>query len=149
MDEMTSFNQFVDIWLHFGHLHSQVTAISYLQGVSFLVNKFVTALNSRSTKCEDGNAIRNFCVMANKFGYSVGICFFNQNCFVLFLFTHLPVFTHLFTPATRLFFYPLTGAEHGSQPSLTFRDRELVSVLEQKPIFCSCFEYPVLNCFLF
>ena len=30
----------------------------------------------------------------------------------------------------RLFFYPLTGTEHGSQPSLTTRDRELVSVLE-------------------
>ena len=30
----------------------------------------------------------------------------------------------------RLFFYPLAGTEHGSQPSLTTRDRELVSVLE-------------------
>ena len=30
----------------------------------------------------------------------------------------------------RLFFYTLTGTEHGSQPSLTTRDRELVSVLE-------------------
>ena len=30
----------------------------------------------------------------------------------------------------RLFFYPLTGTELGSQPSLTTRDRELVSVLE-------------------
>ena len=30
----------------------------------------------------------------------------------------------------RLFFYPLTGTEHGSQPSLTSHDRELVSVLE-------------------
>ena len=30
----------------------------------------------------------------------------------------------------RLFFYPLTGTEHGSQPALTTRDRELVSVLE-------------------
>ena len=29
-----------------------------------------------------------------------------------------------------LFFYPLTGTELGSQPSLTTRDRELVSVLE-------------------
>ena len=28
------------------------------------------------------------------------------------------------------FFYPLSGTEHGSQPSLTTRDRELVSVLE-------------------
>ena len=28
------------------------------------------------------------------------------------------------------FFYPLTGTELGSQPSLTTRDRELVSVLE-------------------
>ena len=28
------------------------------------------------------------------------------------------------------FFYPLNGTEHGSQPSLTTRDRELVSVLE-------------------
>ena len=28
------------------------------------------------------------------------------------------------------FFYPLTGTEHGSQPSLTTRDRELVSVVE-------------------
>ena len=28
------------------------------------------------------------------------------------------------------FFYPLKGAEHGSQPSLTTRDRDLVSVLE-------------------
>ena len=30
----------------------------------------------------------------------------------------------------RLFFYPLTGTEHGSQPRLTTRDRELVSVLK-------------------
>ena len=30
----------------------------------------------------------------------------------------------------RLFFPPLNGTEHGSQPSLTTRDRELVSVLE-------------------
>ena len=30
----------------------------------------------------------------------------------------------------RLFFYPLTGTEHESQPILTTRDRELVSVLE-------------------
>ena len=30
----------------------------------------------------------------------------------------------------RLFFYPLTGTEHGSQSPLTTRDRELVSVLE-------------------
>ena len=30
----------------------------------------------------------------------------------------------------RLFFCPLTGTEHGSQPTLTTRDRELVSVLE-------------------
>ena len=30
----------------------------------------------------------------------------------------------------RLFFYPLAGTELGSQPSLTARDRELVSVLE-------------------
>ena len=30
----------------------------------------------------------------------------------------------------RLFFYPLTGTEHGSQPSLTTRDRELDSVLK-------------------
>ena len=30
------------------------------------------------------------------------------------------------------FFYPLTGTEHGSQPFLTTRDRELVSVLEVK-----------------
>ena len=29
-------------------------------------------------------------------------------------------------------FYPLNGTEHGSQPSLTTRDRELVSVLEVK-----------------
>ena len=28
------------------------------------------------------------------------------------------------------FFCPLTGTEYGSQPSLTTRDRELVSVLE-------------------
>ena len=28
------------------------------------------------------------------------------------------------------FFYPLTGTEHGFQPSLTTRDRELVSVQE-------------------
>ena len=28
------------------------------------------------------------------------------------------------------FFYPLASTEHGSQPSLTTRDRELVSVLE-------------------
>ena len=28
------------------------------------------------------------------------------------------------------FFYPLTGTEHGSQPSVTTHDRELVSVLE-------------------
>ena len=32
--------------------------------------------------------------------------------------------------STRLFFYPLTRSEHGFQPSLTTRDRELVSVLE-------------------
>ena len=30
----------------------------------------------------------------------------------------------------RLIFCPLTGTEYGSQPSLTTRDRELVSVLE-------------------
>ena len=30
-----------------------------------------------------------------------------------------------------LFFYPLTGTELGSQPSLTTRDRELVSVVKQ------------------
>ena len=30
----------------------------------------------------------------------------------------------------RLFFYPLTGTDHGSQPSLITRDKELVSVLE-------------------
>ena len=30
----------------------------------------------------------------------------------------------------RLFFYPLNGTEHGSQPSMTTRDRKLVSVLE-------------------
>ena len=30
----------------------------------------------------------------------------------------------------RLFFLPTAGTEHGSQPSLTTRDRELVSVLE-------------------
>ena len=29
----------------------------------------------------------------------------------------------------RLFFHPLNGTEHGSHPSLTTRDRELVSVL--------------------
>ena len=34
------------------------------------------------------------------------------------------------TPPHETFFYPLNGAEHGSQPSLTPRDRELVSVLE-------------------
>ena len=28
------------------------------------------------------------------------------------------------------FFHPLNGTEHGSHPSLTTRDRELVSVLE-------------------
>ena len=28
------------------------------------------------------------------------------------------------------FFHPLNGTEHGSPPSLTTRDRELVSVLE-------------------
>ena len=32
----------------------------------------------------------------------------------------------------RLFHYPLTGTEHGFQPSLTIRDREVVSVLEVK-----------------
>ena len=30
----------------------------------------------------------------------------------------------------RDFFYPLNGAEHGSQPSLTTRDRELVYLVE-------------------
>ena len=34
------------------------------------------------------------------------------------------------TPGHEAFFYILNGAEHGSQPSLTTRDRELVSVLE-------------------
>ena len=34
------------------------------------------------------------------------------------------------TPPQETVFYPLTGTEHGSQPSLTTRDRELVSVLE-------------------
>ena len=34
------------------------------------------------------------------------------------------------TPPQETFFYPLSGTEHGSQPSLTTRDRELVSVLK-------------------
>ena len=34
--------------------------------------------------------------------------------------------------AGNYFFYPFTVTEHGSQPSLTTRDRELVSVLEVK-----------------
>ena len=34
------------------------------------------------------------------------------------------------TPAQETFFYPLNGTEHGSQPSLITRDRELVSILE-------------------
>ena len=34
------------------------------------------------------------------------------------------------TPLKETFFYRLIGTEHGSQPSLTTRDRELVSVLE-------------------
>ena len=34
------------------------------------------------------------------------------------------------TPLQETLFYPLNGTEHGSQPSLTTRDRELVSVLE-------------------
>ena len=33
-------------------------------------------------------------------------------------------------PPQETFFSPLNGTEHGSQPSLTTRDRELVSVLE-------------------
>ena len=34
------------------------------------------------------------------------------------------------TPPQETFFYPLNGTEHGSKPSLTNRDRELVSVIE-------------------
>ena len=34
------------------------------------------------------------------------------------------------TPQQETFFYSLIGTEHGFQPSLTTRDRELVSVLE-------------------
>ena len=34
------------------------------------------------------------------------------------------------TPPQETFFYPLNGSERGSHPSLTTRDRELVSVLE-------------------
>ena len=34
------------------------------------------------------------------------------------------------TPQQRLVFLPITGTEHGSQPYLTTRDRELVFVLE-------------------
>ena len=34
------------------------------------------------------------------------------------------------TPPQETFFYPLDSPEHGSQPFLTTRDRELVSVLE-------------------
>ena len=34
------------------------------------------------------------------------------------------------TPPDETFFYPLNGSERGSHPSLTTRDRELVSVLE-------------------
>ena len=33
-------------------------------------------------------------------------------------------------PQEIIFFYPLAGTELGSEPSLTARDRELVSVLE-------------------
>ena len=36
------------------------------------------------------------------------------------------------TPPLEIFFYPLNGSVRGSQPSLTTRDRELVSVLEVK-----------------
>ena len=36
----------------------------------------------------------------------------------------------------RLFVNPLSGTEHGSPPSLTTRDRELVAVLEESsPVF--------------
>ena len=34
------------------------------------------------------------------------------------------------TPPHETFFPPVNGTEHGSQPSLTTRDRELVSVLK-------------------
>ena len=34
------------------------------------------------------------------------------------------------TPPQEIFLHPLNGTEHGSHPSLTTRDRELVSVLE-------------------
>ena len=34
------------------------------------------------------------------------------------------------TPPQETFFYPLNGSERGSHPSLTTRDRKLVSVLE-------------------
>ena len=33
-------------------------------------------------------------------------------------------------PQKTISFYPLTGTEHGSHPSLTTQDKELVSVLE-------------------
>ena len=36
----------------------------------------------------------------------------------------------LMTPPQETFFHPLNGTEHGSHPSLTTRDRELVTVLE-------------------
>ena len=34
------------------------------------------------------------------------------------------------TPPQETFFHPLNGTEHGSPPSLTTRDKELVSVQE-------------------
>ena len=34
------------------------------------------------------------------------------------------------TPPQETFFHPLNGSDHGSHPSLTNRDRELVFVLE-------------------
>ena len=34
------------------------------------------------------------------------------------------------TPPQEIFFHPLNSTEHGSHPSLTICDRELVSVLE-------------------
>ena len=65
----------------------------------------------------------------------------NQNCShicFVFVFLFLSSFQNScgcstaksMTPPQETFFCPLNGTEHRSQPSLTTRDRELVSVLE-------------------
>ena len=46
-------------------------------------------------------------------------------------FADLPLFNGQVEDSTAEdFFHPLNGTEHGSHPSLTTRDRDLVSVLE-------------------